>query len=229
MAESFVFYESFQTAIERLPEDMQLEMYRAIVAYGINGEVYEGDNYVLAAMLDLIAANIDAAQKKREDGAKGGRSRKNASTLKGTSKVLSSNDNENDNDNENENENVDENENVNENIGTEPAMQASAISMPLNDGSEYPVFDNAIKEWEKLYPAVDVPQELRNMRAWLLSNRTKRKTKSGIERFINGWLAKEQNRGGRGAPVRDRGGMPKNRSPQDSFASAGRDLNGLVE
>ena len=42
MAESFVFYESFQTAIERLPENMQLEMYRAIVAYGINGEVYEG-------------------------------------------------------------------------------------------------------------------------------------------------------------------------------------------
>lgn len=54
MAESFIFYESFQTAIERLPEDMQLEMYRAIVAYGINGEIYEGDNYVIASLLEAF-------------------------------------------------------------------------------------------------------------------------------------------------------------------------------
>lgn len=30
MAESFVFYESFQTAIERLPEDMQSELKRIV-------------------------------------------------------------------------------------------------------------------------------------------------------------------------------------------------------
>ena len=95
--------------------------------------------------------------------------------------------------------------------------------MPLNDGSEFPVLDNDVKEWEKLYPAVDVMQELRNMRGWLMSNPTRRKTKAGIKRFITGWLAKEQNKG-RSAPMR---AAPK--SPQDSFPAAKRDLNCIAE
>ena len=40
-------------------------------------------------------------------------------------------------------------------------------------------------------------QELRNMKGWLDANPNKRKTHSGMQRFINGWLAKEQNKGGR--------------------------------
>lgn len=67
------------------------------------------------------------------------------------------------------------------------------ITFPLNDGSEYPVWDDEIAEYGSLYPAVDVKQALRNMRAWLLSNPKNRKTKSGIKRFMNGWLAKDQN------------------------------------
>ena len=34
------------------------------------------------------------------------------------------------------------------------------------------------------------------MKAWCISNPKKRKTASGIRRFINSWLAEEQNRGG---------------------------------
>ena len=34
------------------------------------------------------------------------------------------------------------------------------------------------------------------MRGWLLSNPKKRKTAGGMLRFVNSWLAKEQNRGG---------------------------------
>ena len=37
-------------------------------------------------------------------------------------------------------------------------------------------------------------QELRKMKGWLTANPKRRKTKSGIKRFINGWLAKEQDR-----------------------------------
>ncbi len=39
-------------------------------------------------------------------------------------------------------------------------------------------------------------QELQKMRAWLDSNPTKRKTRKGIERFINNWLARTQDSGG---------------------------------
>lgn len=70
------------------------------------------------------------------------------------------------------------------------------IFFPLNDGTEYPVSRGQCQKWEGLYPAVDVMQQLRSMKGWLDANPKKRKTKSGIARFVNGWLAKEQNRGG---------------------------------
>lgn len=70
------------------------------------------------------------------------------------------------------------------------------ISFPLNDGTEFPIFQDQCREWSTLYPAVDVMQQLRNMRGWLLSNPDKRKTRRGIKRFINAWLVKEQDRGG---------------------------------
>ena len=50
-------------------------------------------------------------------------------------------------------------------------------------------------EWSELYPAVDVMQELRKMAGWLDANPSKRKTKRGILRFVNGWLAREQDKG----------------------------------
>lgn len=69
------------------------------------------------------------------------------------------------------------------------------ITLPLNTGEEYPVHQSKVDEWIKLYPAVDVMQELRNMRGWCNENKTKRKTRNGITRFITGWLNREQNSG----------------------------------
>lgn len=68
------------------------------------------------------------------------------------------------------------------------------ISLPLNDGSEYHVSAQQAAEYAALFPAVDVPQALRSMRAWLDSNPTNRKTPRGVRRFITGWLDREQNR-----------------------------------
>lgn len=66
------------------------------------------------------------------------------------------------------------------------------IGLPLNDGSEHGVTEEDVAEYAQLYPAVDVMQQLRNMRGWLLANPQKRKTKRGIKAFIASWLAKEQ-------------------------------------
>ena len=68
------------------------------------------------------------------------------------------------------------------------------ISIILNDKNEYPITEADIEGWKDLYPAVDIMQELRKMKGWADANPTKRKTKSGIKRFINAWLAKEQDR-----------------------------------
>lgn len=72
----------------------------------------------------------------------------------------------------------------------------TAITIPLNTGKEHPIPVSAVQEFESLYPAVDVMQQLRSMRAWCMSNPTKRKTKSGVMKFINAWLSKEQDKGG---------------------------------
>lgn len=70
------------------------------------------------------------------------------------------------------------------------------IMLPTNmPGQEVAVTAFQASEYRKLYPAVDLEQELRAMRGWLLSNPKLRKTKSGMMRFINNWLSKAQNRG----------------------------------
>lgn len=84
-------------------------------------------------------------------------------------------------------------------ICPEPEKSAptpSGILLPLNDKSFYDVPQDKITLWRETYPAVDVEQELRRMVAWLDSNPTKRKTRRGIERFINSWLARTQDSGG---------------------------------
>lgn len=68
------------------------------------------------------------------------------------------------------------------------------ITLTLNDKSEYAVVEDQLKEWQELYQNVNVMQELRKMRGWLNANPTKRKTRRGINKFINGWLSREQDK-----------------------------------
>lgn len=81
---------------------------------------------------------------------------------------------------------------------TEPqsASVPPVVELPLNDGSQYGVTEEQVKEWASLYPAVDVMQQLRNMKGWLLANPKKRKTKAGVLRFVTAWLTREQDKGG---------------------------------
>ena len=70
------------------------------------------------------------------------------------------------------------------------------ITLPLNDGSFYSISQEQCHEWAGLYPAVDVIQQLRSMVGWLNANPSRRKTKRGINAFVNRWLSKEQDKGG---------------------------------
>ena len=84
-------------------------------------------------------------------------------------------------------------------IGGEPqAASPPAVSIPLNDGTEYSVSQEQCQEWADVYPAVNVLQQLKEMREWCLNNPAKRKTARGVRSFITRWLAKEQDRGGKG-------------------------------
>ncbi len=76
-----------------------------------------------------------------------------------------------------------------------PASVPPVISLPLNDKSLHGICQTDVDGWAELYPAVDIMQELRKMKGWLDTNPTKRKTKRGIGRFINGWLSRAQDSG----------------------------------
>jgi uncharacterized protein YdaU (DUF1376 family) len=71
------------------------------------------------------------------------------------------------------------------------------ITLSLIGGDEHQVTQADLNEWRELYPGVDVMQELRNMKGWLSASPQKRKTRNGIRKFINSWLAREQDRGPR--------------------------------
>ena len=64
------------------------------------------------------------------------------------------------------------------------------IKLPLKDGTEYSIYNRDIIEWQGLYVDVDIMDELRKMRGWLLANDSKRKTYRGIKKFITGWLSR---------------------------------------
>lgn len=87
--------------------------------------------------------------------------------------------------------------------GAKAPDRPSEIDLPLNDKSEYPIYEEQVKEWSELYPAVDVMQELRKMKGWLTANPRRKKTRRGITRFITGWLAKEQDKGRYIEPPKD--------------------------
>ena len=74
-------------------------------------------------------------------------------------------------------------------------MGAEVGALPLTTG-DHSIYEAEIQEWSNLYPSVNIGQELNNMRGWLNANPTKKKTKTGINKFINSWLSRQQNKGG---------------------------------
>ncbi len=79
--------------------------------------------------------------------------------------------------------------------GQSSEPEADVEALTLNDGSEWKPTEALFAEYVRLYPNVDVKQQFNEMRSWCLSNPQKRKTKRGITRFVNTWLAKEQDKG----------------------------------
>lgn len=76
-------------------------------------------------------------------------------------------------------------------------MEANVEAIPLTDGTEWRPTVSEYDEYCRLYPSIDVFDSFRRMRAWSLSNPTKKKTRNGVKRFVNTWLSKEQDNSGK--------------------------------
>ena len=71
--ESFVFYRSFFEAIESLPKTKQLEVYRAIAQFALDGTEPQISG-ISAAIFSMARPTIEKNQKKYENGCKGAKS-----------------------------------------------------------------------------------------------------------------------------------------------------------
>lgn len=71
--------------------------------------------------------------------------------------------------------------------------------IPLCDGSEYPIGQRFVAELDRLYPAVEPVQTLREIRGWCIGNPRRRKTRRGVVAFVTSWFAREQDKQSRRA------------------------------
>ncbi len=44
-----------------------------------------------------------------------------------------------------------------------------------------------------VYPDLDVAAQVREARAWCVTNRARRKTAGGLAKFLNGWMGRAKN------------------------------------
>lgn len=81
-----------------------------------------------------------------------------------------------------------------------------------------------VEELSQAFPAVDVLAECKKALAWVNANQKKKKTYSGMPKFITGWMSRVQDRGGtRGGPAMP---SPNGPMPLNPFGSR---LEGVEE
>ena len=79
MRDGFIFYESFWNAIRGLPAQTQLTLYNALAGYALcDLEPDFGDDAIAGGFFTLMRPQIDANNRRREAGMRGGRPAKSA-------------------------------------------------------------------------------------------------------------------------------------------------------
>ena len=116
MRDSFIFYRSFYESIKELNQEDQLELYKAIMEFQFENKEIKLLG-ISKAIFPLIKPQLEANNKRYENGKKGGAPKGNTNAKKQpkTTKKQPKNNQKQPNVNENVNENENENVNVNEN------------------------------------------------------------------------------------------------------------------
>lgn len=103
--------------------------------------------------------------------------------------------------------------------------QPSEFSFVLADRSRWSLSMAKLAEFEATFPTMDVGAELRKAAQWLVENPTRRKTPSGMGRYLLNWLSKAQNSGR--APSRS--GIHDPVDPRGNIRAASSVLSQLTE
>ena len=113
MRDSCVFYRSFFESIRLLPKKYQLGFYEALFNYALNDEPPERLSGSAAALFKALQPQIDANNRRYENGCKGGRPKKNQTETKAKPNNNQTESKPKRNVNENVNVNVNDNDNDN--------------------------------------------------------------------------------------------------------------------
>ena len=185
--EYFCAYHSYLDSMEELNDTERGRLFTACLIYSKTGEAPQlrgNERFVfptLKAQIDRDKATYDTRCKKNSDNI---RKRWNTDVYDGEQPCTNDTKTK-----EKEKDNIP----PSEVCGELPSSPPPAAVLPLVDGTDFEISVEMVAELSGLYPAVDVAQQLRSMRGWLLANPKNRKTKAGIMRFVNSWLSREQN------------------------------------
>ncbi len=145
MSNGVVFLPSFHEAIQGLDDPDRLQMYDAIVRYGLYGEILDL-NPIPKAMFALVKPNIDASQNRyraaKANGSKGGRPIKNQT------------ENQNHNQNLIQKQNHDIDKDSDFDIDSDSEMEVEEDKEC--EGKEKPSNDPLDEEWEKAKTRGDI-------------------------------------------------------------------------
>lgn len=234
MRKQFTFYESFYSALSRIKKKTdRADAYDMICAYALHQiePDLESASDAVAIAFELLRPVLDKAKEKAESG-KQGASKREANRKQTASKpqapeklgeTVSEKEGEKEKEVEieveveKEKDNIPPTEVCGELPSSTPPAEPPVILLPLVDGTDFPISSRQESELVNLYPAVDVPQQLRNMRGWLLGNPKNRKTRAGVMRFVNSWLSREQNSARPSQTQRPAYGKPTKAQELDEF------------
>lgn len=130
MRDSTIFYRSFYEAIKDLPKEHQADLYNAIFEYSLNFNEVELAG-VSKSFFKLIKPQLDANNKRYENGKKGGKPNQDETKTEPNANQ----DESKSKPNKNNNVNVNNNENVNENNKDKPTVFSFYKSL-ISLGSE---------------------------------------------------------------------------------------------
>lgn len=111
-----------------------------------------------------------------------------------------------DQDQEQKQEQKQEQESVSSEVNSEPTTQPAAamredsppdaslaaLVFPTvgSGGKTWALTDRQISEWQRLFPSLDILDQMRRALAWLQANPGRQKTSKGMLRFLVGWLTR---------------------------------------
>ena len=207
--DSFVLYTRFYDTFTELTDEQAGNLIKCIFEY-VNDLNPNPEGLIKIAFIPIKQQLKEDLAKWKEEktkrslaGKKGMESRysnvkKDVTNDNNVSNVIT-NDNNVSNDITNLTDNVNVYVNVNDNVNNNNSNNIinniiTCIELPLIDNTFYKITEDKVNEWQQVYQAIDVKNELGKMKCWLNANPKNRKTRRGIERFIVSWLNRSQDK-----------------------------------